>query len=593
MKRKYRIRKSFHISTLLALSIIAVAVVGMSITGFSLTKLYSSFLRKSAISSNEEVITQVNKNIDFYISDIISVGDYTKMIVAPDSSYPVSDLRISLETLKDSHKDITGIGIFDLDGNPLIATAGTISNRGIPNEEWFLKAKESDDEEDFFFSIPHKQNLAVSVRDRVISYSRRIRMRRDNEEIQAILLIDLNLVAISEITEHGFADHNTGYIYIISNDGKIVYHPKMVMIESGDFSEDIESVRDYDSGSFTSFFGGEERLTVIEPIAKTDWKIIGVESLDAINSLMNAFRAIIIISYFIIIVITVIFSRSIARNITGPIRQLEESMRSVQVGNFAIVPPHEGTKEVQSLSNSFSIMIDKIVGLMNDIKKTEEIKRQRELDALQAKINPHFLYNTLETIIWLAETGDSKGVVKTVSSLASLFRISIAKGHDVITIQEEFDHVRHYLEIQMMRYRDKFDYEISVPDSLRNCPTIKLIVQPVVENSIYHGIKYLQDKGHISISAAEAGSNIEITVQDNGVGMDQETAAALLDPDAHIERSGNGIGLINIDERLKLSYGKEYGLSIWSEREVGTTVIITIPHLRPIDPVLIKPISQS
>ena len=175
-----------------------------------------------------------------------------------------------------------------------------------------------------------------------------------------------------------------------------------------------------------------------------------------------------------------------------------------------------------------------------------------------------------------------------MTSLASLFRISIAKGHDIITLQEELAHVKSYLEIQMMRYKDKFDYTISIPDNLKNCPTIKLIIQPIVENSIYHGIKYLQDKGHIDIIVSEAGENIEIHVNDNGVGMDEKKAESLLNPDADIEKSGNGIGLINIDERLKLSYGKDYGLSIWSELEEGTSVVITIPHQKAIEPVLMK-----
>ena len=592
-RKKYRIRKSFHITTLLALAIISVAIVGISIAGFSLVKLYGLSLKKNAIASNSEIITQVNKNIDFYISDIISVAEYTKKITDPDSSFSRSEVRIRLEALKDSHKDITGIGIFDTEGNVILATSDVVqSNRGVSHEDWFRKALEGGNQGKYFFSIPHRQNLTISVRDSVISYSEAIKIRGDElgEETTAILLIDLNLVAISEITEHAFADYTTGYVYIISNEGEVVYHPKMIQIISKEFEEDFESIKDHEIGSFILGSGGDERLVVIETIPKTGWKIVGIENLDVIKEQLKAFHKAIVMTYFFIAVMTIAISQRLAKSITEPIRLLEESMRKVQSGNFDITPPNYGTKEILSLSNSFSIMLEKIKKLMNDIKRTEQIKRQRELDALQAKINPHFLYNTLETVVWLAENGDNKGVVKTVTSLASLFRISIAKGHDIITLQEELSHVRSYLEIQMMRYKDKFDYTISIPDNLKNCPTIKLIIQPIVENSIYHGIKYLQDKGHIDIIVADAGCNIEIHVNDNGVGMDQKKAESLLNPDADIERSGNGIGLINIDERLKLSYGKEYGLSIQSELEEGTAVVITIPHLEPIEPVLMKTI---
>ena len=589
-RKKYRIRKSLHITTILALAIISVAIVGISFAGFSLAKLYSISLKKNAIASNSEIITQVNKNIDFYISDIISVAEYTKRITDPDSSFSKTEVRISLEALKDSHKDITGIGIFDTEGNIILATSDVVqSNRGVKQEDWFRKAIEADEDE-YFFSIPHRQNLTISVRDSVISYSEPIKIRGNElgAKTKAILLIDLNLVAISEITEHAFADYSAGYIYIISNDGEMVYHPKMVQILSNEFEEDIDSIKGHEAGSFILSSGGNERLIVIEPISKTGWKIVGTESLNVIKEQMKTFHKTIIVTYIFISVMTVVISQHFAKNITEPIRLLEESMRKVQSGIFDITPPNFGSKEIMSLSNSFSIMLERIKKLMNDIKHTEQVKRQRELDALQAKINPHFLYNTLETVVWLAENGDNKGVVKTVTSLASLFRISIAKGHDIITLQEELAHVKSYLEIQMMRYKDKFDYTISIPDNLKNCPTIKLIIQPIVENSIYHGIKYLQDKGHIDIIVSEAGENIEIHVNDNGVGMDEKKVESLLNPDADIEKSGNGIGLINIDERLKLSYGKDYGLSIWSELEEGTSVVITIPHQKAIEPVLMK-----
>jgi len=214
-----------------------------------------------------------------------------------------------------------------------------------------------------------------------------------------------------------------------------------------------------------------------------------------------------------------------------------------------------------------------------DFDRQSQLLTEAKLDALQAQINPHFLYNTLDSVIWLADAGDDEGVIKLVTALAKLFRISISKGHEIITLEEELEHVRNYLIIQQMRYVDKFTYNIEIPENLKNKPTIKLILQPIVENSIYHGIKYLMDPGIINIKVEESGDDIKIHLSDNGIGMDNETRLSLLivDKNQHI-KDGNGIGVYNVNKRLQLKYGEKYGLKIESEIEEGTHVIITLPN---------------
>ena len=310
--------------------------------------------------------------------------------------------------------------------------------------------------------------------------------------------------------------------------------------------------------------------------------------MDEVMAPLYAFRRYLAAISLLMLILTVIIITIISNRISKPLRELEGAMSAVQRGNFSPTIPDVGYSEIRSLSRSFSMMVSKIDDLMRQVRITEKIKRQRELDALQAKIHPHFLYNTLDSVIWLAESGDSKGVVKLVSALASLFRISIAKGHDTITLREEFMHVESYLQIQSIRYKDKFTYSMELPEELENSPTIKLIIQPIVENSIYHGIKYLQECGLITIKAEGSEGKIKITVSDNGVGMDEKTLSSLLSSTAVHSSSGNGIGLANIDERIRLSYGEEYGLSIVSELDIGTTVTITIPQLSPIDSILIR-----
>jgi two-component system sensor histidine kinase YesM len=223
-------------------------------------------------------------------------------------------------------------------------------------------------------------------------------------------------------------------------------------------------------------------------------------------------------------------------------------------------------------------MVRKMRGLMADIVREQESKRKSELDALQAQINPHFLYNTLDSIVWMTEKGQYRDAVVMVTSLAKLFRISLSKGRNIIPVSAELEHVRNYLIIQNYRYKNKFRYSIDAqPEALR-CVTIKLIVQPLVENSIYHGMEYMDNDGEIKIRAYLKGDDLFIDVADNGPGIPEERAAALFDGSTPTGK-GSGIGLKNIRERIQLYFGKQYGLSLFSEPDVGTTAQIHLPAM--------------
>ena len=583
-------KRAMQTQTVLTLSIALVTLIGILLVGILTSIFYVQSSKSSALDSTREIVTQVNNNLGTYISDIMNVADYCRNIARSTANLSIEDIESRLEILKASRNDLTRISIFDTDGNVIATTFPDISvdSEYIKNSSWFRKAIEG--EENAFFTGPHLVRLSKAEANWVITYSSIINLRGNlpNERKQGILLINLNFNAVSEIVKNANLPSN-GYVYLITNDGKLVYHPKDQEIKNRTFIEDFEGVDNQVFGSYISKFQDKERITVIESVAQTGWRIIGIAYTDELIATQKAFSLSLMITIIAIIILTIFLSQFIARYIASPIKQLESIMRQVQKGNFDVIAPIEGTREVQSLSSSFAIMIVKIRKLMVDIKRVEELKRQHELDALQAKINPHFLYNTLDSMIWMAETGDNQGVVKMATALASLFRISIAKGHDTITLSEELYHTKSYLEIQQIRYKDKFTFSINLPQALENCPTIKLICQPIVENSIYHGIKMLQEEGRIDITVKESGDDIVIKIQDNGIGMSQEVANSLLDTNLKHENtgSGSGIGLQNVDQRIKLSYGDKYGLKIESELEEGTVVTITIPHLPDIKAVVI------
>ena len=583
------IRKAVSIRTLMSVSMAIVISSFILLAGTLLNIFASNAIEDNALESASEIVTQVNNNLSTYINDILDVSDYIRELSRTTSNLNRATIQTRLEALISSRDDLVSITVCDLDGQVIISTEPRIEAlpEEIASEQWFQRA--ADGEGDFFFTGPHKNSIGSD--DYVISYSTIISYGDLNRgAAPAVLLIDLNFNTVEEISESAHLSQ-TGYIYILSNDGNIVYHPQKRLIDENVRSEDLDSVREHVFGSYISTFEGRDRLTIIQTVEQTRWRIVGIAFMDELLEPLKPFRITLVSLMIVFVLIAILISRIISVHITKPLRELELSMRSVQDGNFDVTAPEGGSKEVASLSHSFKVMVKRIEDLMRKVRETEAVKRQRELDALQAKINPHFLYNTLDSVVWMAETGNNQGVVKMVTALASLFRISIAKGHDTITLKEELSHVESYLDIQSMRYKDKFRFSITLPEELENAPTIKLIIQPVVENSIYHGIKYLQEEGLITIEAkAQDDDKIRIIIRDNGIGMSPETLSSLLDKQSEHKHSkdGNGIGLANIDERIKLSYGEEYGLSIESELDEGTTVTITIPHLPPIEPVVIK-----
>ncbi len=265
----------------------------------------------------------------------------------------------------------------------------------------------------------------------------------------------------------------------------------------------------------------------------------------------------------------------IANSITHPIKELSENIRLVGSGDFTVRSVESYDDEIQTLSVAFDGMVGQIGSLLEDVKEEQTNLRQTELKLLQAQINPHFLYNTFDTIIWLAEDHQDEQVVKMITSLSNFFRTTLSRGEDFISLKEEEIHVRSYLEIQQSRYRDILDYEINVPSDLYDSKVPKLTLQPLVENALYHGIKNKRGKGRIDVLAKTDQNNLILVVTDNGIGMEEDVLSKLRTS----INTGNkiGFGLTNVQERIRLYYGNKFGLNIQSEYGTGTVVTVCIP----------------
>lgn len=288
-----------------------------------------------------------------------------------------------------------------------------------------------------------------------------------------------------------------------------------------------------------------------------------------------------IILVFSAVAFSVFAAWSLSKSIYTPIKKLHDVTTTITKNDLQALMTSDNVDEITELGMSFNIMIGKIKELLDSKIKEQENLKKAELRALQAQINPHFLYNTLDTIIWMAESKQTEQVVKIVSALSSFFRISLSKGMDWITIGEELERIRSYLTIQQMRYRDILDFKIEADEDVSENTILKLILQPLVENALYHGIKNKRQGGTITVRARRSGSDeVLLEVEDNGIGFTPEKLKQLrteLEDDSDDIKLESGFGIGNVNKRIRLYYGKPYGISVESEYTTGTCVTLVIP----------------
>ena len=285
---------------------------------------------------------------------------------------------------------------------------------------------------------------------------------------------------------------------------------------------------------------------------------------------------------FLLVLISLIiwFVVMITRSITRPVRNLCTAAEQIGQGHFDTRTHIAANNELSLLGNSFNHMAEQITVLIEDIRTEQIYNRNMEIRLLQAQINPHFLYNTLDNIIWLAEANRKEDLEAIVMALSQFFRTTLSGGRDIITLREEFSHVEAYLQIQAFRYRDILSYSIDLPEDLKEVPVIKMTLQPLVENALYHGIKNKRGMGEIRVSASRSGEDALICVSDNGIGMKEEeleTLRRLADGTEKVSADNTGFGIANVAQRLRLNFGEQYGLTIESTYGEGTRITVHTP----------------
>ena len=533
--------------------------------------------------NNKDIVNQVNLNLDRYLRSVMKVSDsiYYNAIKKKDLS--VDKIKEEMKLIYETNKDfIASITLFSkygqvIEGYPLKTLKSGIDPR---NNEWFISASKR--KEKLHFSTPHVQNLfedSTYSHKWVVSLSRAVEITEDGETSQGVLLVDMNFKEINRIFENAEISES-GYIYLMDGKGEIIYHPRQQLIYSDLIKENNKLLYDYIDGTVIERFNKERRLVTLKTVGYTGWKIVAITPFSDITKSYSRMKIFTVIIVFFAVLILGIVNLVVSHRIANPIKDLEKKVKKFEEGALNIdFSTYNGSNEIKHLAKSINSMVIQMNNLMDNIVVEQELKRKTELDVLQAQINPHFLYNTLDSIIWMIESEKYSESITMVTSLARFFRISLSNGRNIITLKEELEHAKNYLTIQAIRYKNRFSYNIEFEEDVLNLSSIKLIVQPLVENAIYHGMEFVDGDGQINIKAYKLDDNLYIDVIDNGLGIPNHIVDKLLIKNNNIETNGSGVGLKNVNERIKLYFGNNYGLEVYSEPDEGTNIRIHMPAI--------------
>ena len=578
--------KSIQSTMMLSFSgLMAVAVLIFLMIALNFT---SQTIYENSNNYTSQIVRQVNYDIDAYIDymeNISSVmaksGDISLYLFEEEQSEEDIEeererILTQFNTIMESREDIYNVVAVAENGR-------YIMNRGeedltpyidIRKLDWYQAAMESPT--GIAVSSSHVQNAIKSSYKWVITLSRVLVNNRTGAK-EGLFFIDLNYSAISDLCNNNTIG-NKGYIFVLDDKGNVIYHPKQQLMYGGLHTEHIEEIMACEKDSLTVRDGTERKLYTLSRSQKTGWTVVGAAYTSELLKNNKQARMLYILAAAILILAVFAISSILSREITKPLRRLSESMSRVEKGEFDRANVDVTMEnEIGSLGKSYNLMTERIHTLMEENVYEQKQKRKSELKALQAQINPHFLYNTLDSIIWMSEAGQSDEVVEMTSALAKLLRQSISNDHEQVELGQEMEYVKNYLTIQKMRYQDKLEYTVEVDPKVRHVMIVKLVLQPIVENAIYHGIKYKGSKGTLRIRAFAESEDVCIVIEDNGIGMDETALNIIFDETQKIHKQ-NGVGVPNVQKRLKLYYGDKYGIIYESKVGIGTRATIRIPQ---------------
>lgn len=567
---------------MIAFSIISALII-LSM-GIMMYWRFSDISEENIIENNQKLMEQTAESVENYLINMRQISDaaYYYVIKENDLSGNIDEIHKGMNLLYEANKDkLRSIAVYNKYGSLMAAepVATQKEEPDVTKQEWFIQAMNR--MENIHFSTPHVQNLFDDGTYRyywVLSASRVVELTNGTESQTGVLLVDMDYSGISRMMEQINASGNGQYYYLYDGNGNIIYHPHQVQLDNGMQSESSVKAAASDEKIYDEYMEGVHRKVIVNSISYTGWKLVGVMPYSIFTTRMADIKQFVLVVSLLMAMMLELINQVVSVRISSPIMKLNNSVNKYEEGK----EPHiyiGGSEEIRHLGKSIQESYKQNLSLMKRVVWEQNERRKSELDVLQSQINPHFLYNTLDSITWMIEGEKNEEAAFMITQLAKLFRISLSKGHTIISIRDELQHAQSYMNIQKIRYKNKFEVVFDIdPEILDHC-VVKLVLQPILENAINYGIREMDGCGIINVCGKKVDDRIILSVSDNGMGIPDDEIGFLLKDTNRIRKRGSGVGLVNVNNRIKILFGGQYGLYIESELDEGTTVYINIPAI--------------
>ena len=551
----------------MVISIFLVFLILLALVGTFYYQSSSSAIEASIEGNSQTTISQTSHFIQSYIkklettsTSLTQQADVLSYAENP-SQDKVKGIRDLFLTILKSDQDLKTVVLVTKSGQ-VISTDDSVqmkTSSDMMAEDWYQKAIHQGDKPVLTPARKSDSQWVISVTQELVDAKGAdlgvLRLDISYETLEAYL----NQLQLGQ----------QGFAFIINENHEFVYHPQHTVYSS---ASEMEAMKPYiETGQ--GYTLDRQSYVSQEKIAGTDWTVIGASSLEKLEQVRSQLMWTLLAASALSLLACLCLVWFSLKRWIAPLKDLRDTMLEIASGNQNLRAKETGAYELREVTRQFNAMLDQIDQLMADVRRQEETTRQYQLQALSSQINPHFLYNTLDTIIWMAEFQDSQRVVQVTKSLATYFRLALNQGKDLICLSDEINHVRQYLFIQKQRYGDKLEYEIDENPVFDKLVLPKLVLQPLVENALYHGIKEKEGQGHIRVFVQKQDSGLVIRIEDDGVGFQEAGDSS----QSQLKRGG--VGLQNVDQRLKLHFGEDYQMKIDSVPSKGTTVEIYINRI--------------
>lgn len=575
------LRIKYKMFLLIVIVLTAFSVGGLSILQYIFHVYNDEFYRQSAQSLNVSAMSIENElrkmeRVSYQVATDLSIQNYLLSLKRSDDHFDKfitgTNIRKRLLQLGALNKYVNSIQVYDYDdaeykaGNRMI----TLSEHSLEKIKSRARIKEGGAE--WLFSNENDNSLVVT---REVRYYNTLSL-----ESIGYIVIRINLdEIISDLT----GEVKTNLI-VMNEDGELIYFPNndfpveelTAMVENNLLHKKNNDDKNY--GIFE--IEKKQYFATYLPAQYLNWTYVIVSPYSDLFKAIVTTRKAVIFIYVVLFIFTIFLGIKFTRNITNPIESLNQKMQSVQSGSLNHFK-HESYEnyakdELGEMHRNFQSMMNQIQALIRENYQKQIAIKDAELKTLQAQINPHFLYNTLDSINWAAKISGQKKISEMAEALGYLLRTSINIKESLITIEDELAIVKRYITIQAYRFEERLNFEMNIDEKIKHCKVPKFVLQPLIENSIQHGLQQMIDVCNIRVDGYIKDEKIVLSVEDNGPGMDEQIVKKL--ENASYEAKGMGFGLKNIKERIELLFGDHYGMKIESEKDKGTKVFLFLPY---------------